>query len=51
MKEPSAARRTLILDVADPTFFVDFTYAEDDADDAHRRAEGLRRASDPAEEA
>ncbi len=31
VKEPSVARRTLILDVADPTFFVDFSYADDDS--------------------
>ncbi|PSC07075.1 DUF1007 domain-containing protein [Alsobacter soli] len=32
LKEPATARRTLILDVYDPTFFVDFSYA--DGDDA-----------------
>lgn len=28
LAEPAIARRTLILDVYDPTFFVDFSYAE-----------------------
>lgn len=28
VKDPAAARRTLILDVYDPTFFVDFSYAD-----------------------
>ena len=32
VKDAAAARRTLILDVYDPTFFVDFSYA--DGDDA-----------------
>lgn len=36
VKEATAARRTLILDVYDPTFFVDFSYA--DGDDAVRLA-------------
>ncbi|WP_460450655.1 DUF1007 family protein [Alsobacter sp. SYSU BS001988] len=30
LKEPAFAKRTLILDVYDPTFFVDFSYAEGD---------------------
>jgi len=30
VKDAPAARRTLILDVFDPTFFVDFSFAEDD---------------------
>jgi ABC-type uncharacterized transport system substrate-binding protein len=30
LKDPALARRTLILDVADPTFFVDFSYAQGD---------------------
>lgn len=34
VKDPAAAKRTLILDVYDPTFFVDFSYA--DGDDAVR---------------
>ncbi|MFO1147062.1 MAG: DUF1007 family protein [Alsobacter sp.] len=36
VKEAAAARRTLILDVYDPTFFVDFSYA--DGDDAVKLA-------------
>lgn len=28
LRDPAAMRRTLILDVADPTFFVDFSYAD-----------------------
>lgn len=30
VKDPPTPRRTLILDVYDPTFFVDFSYANDD---------------------
>ncbi|MHB2165451.1 DUF1007 family protein [Alsobacter sp. R-9] len=30
VKTPTAAKRTLFLDVYDPTFFVDFSYAPDD---------------------
>ena len=45
VKEPSVAKRTLILDVADPTFFVDFSYAEDDSAITPSRA--LRRTASP----
>ncbi|WP_188519527.1 DUF1007 family protein [Alsobacter metallidurans] len=38
LREPVAAKRTLILDVYDPTFFVDFSYA--DGDDAVKLAGG-----------
>ena len=31
VKTPAPAKRSLILDVYDPTFFVDFSYAEGDA--------------------
>lgn len=30
LKAPAAARRSLLLDVFDPTFFVDFSYVQDD---------------------